>query len=232
MLTKALQSRWWFPVWWGPHVEPEGSRHNLLLANAMMVSGHIGTTLCEQTDTTENITFPVAKKCDIHSVLCLVATGGSSQPTDPGPTKQPRNTEPSKVTEGTKTTKTSTASTTRAATTSTRRPALEPSPTPGKLTFTNTSHKKTKETARCMRVLVVTELFSIKGASKELTHGLFTLPDSDLDSHSDLDSKPNDYIALCRSFHAAESDSDSNPDCQQQEWDRNQSLYTSPSSAV
>ena len=40
-----------------------------------------------------------------------------------------------------------------------------------------------------------------------LCYGLFTLPDSD----SYLDSKPNGYIAMCRSFHIARS----------QEWDWN-----------
>ena len=36
-------------------------------------------------------------------------------------------------------------------------------------------------------------------------YGLFTLPDLDSDSDSDLDSKPNGYIILCKSFHTARS---------------------------
>ena len=36
-------------------------------------------------------------------------------------------------------------------------------------------------------------------------NGLFTLPDSDSDSDSDFDSKPNGYIALCKSFRIAQS---------------------------
>ena len=32
-------------------------------------------------------------------------------------------------------------------------------------------------------------------------NGLFTLPDLDTDSNSDLESKPNGYVVLCRAFH-------------------------------
>ena len=39
----------------------------------------------------------------------------------------------------------------------------------------------------------------------EMSNGLFTLPDSDSGSDSDSDSKSNGYIALSRSFHAAQS---------------------------
>ena len=34
-------------------------------------------------------------------------------------------------------------------------------------------------------------------------HGSSTLPDSDMDTNSDSDSKPNSYIVLCRTFHIA-----------------------------
>ena len=33
----------------------------------------------------------------------------------------------------------------------------------------------------------------------------FTLPNSDTDTNSDSDSKPNGYIALCRTFHIAQN---------------------------
>ena len=58
--------------------------------------------------------------------------------------------------------------------------------------------------------------------------GSFTLMDWD----TDLESKTNGYIALCRSFHTAQSDSDSNPNFKLLEWDRNSSLYPSPSPAM
>ena len=44
--------------------------------------------------------------------------------------------------------------------------------------------------------------------------------------------KPNGYIALFRSFHAAKSDSDSKPNCKLQEWDQNPSPYPSLSPAM
>ena len=44
-------------------------------------------------------------------------------------------------------------------------------------------------------------------------NGLFTLLDSDSDC------KPNGYIELCRTFHTAELDSDSSPNCRVQELD-------------
>ena len=42
-------------------------------------------------------------------------------------------------------------------------------------------------------------------ADRFIKNDLFTLPDSDSDSDLDSDSKPNGYIALCRSFHTAQS---------------------------
>ena len=36
-------------------------------------------------------------------------------------------------------------------------------------------------------------------------NGSFTLPGSDSDSDSDCHSKPNGYIAVCRSFHTAQN---------------------------
>ena len=41
-------------------------------------------------------------------------------------------------------------------------------------------------------------------------NGLFTLPDSNSNSYSDSDSKPDGYIVLCRSFHIG-SDPDPDP---------------------
>ena len=52
--------------------------------------------------------------------------------------------------------------------------------------------------------------------NENVPYGLFTLPDSNTDSHSDC--KPNGYIVL---FHCMELDADSNPNCQPQEWDWN-----------
>ena len=45
---------------------------------------------------------------------------------------------------------------------------------------------------------------------------LFTLPDSDTDSNSDSDYKPNGYVTLCGMIHSycTESDSDSSPNYQ------------------
>ena len=34
-----------------------------------------------------------------------------------------------------------------------------------------------------------------------VSNDLFTLPDLGTDSNSDLDFKPNGYVALCRTFH-------------------------------
>ena len=45
-------------------------------------------------------------------------------------------------------------------------------------------------------------------------NGLFTSPDSDTDSNSDSDCKPNGYVVPCRTFSTAQSDSDSNPNYQ------------------
>ena len=43
-----------------------------------------------------------------------------------------------------------------------------------------------------------------------LSHGSFTLPETDLGTDSDFDSKRNDYIVLCRTFsHCTDSNSDS-----------------------
>ena len=38
-----------------------------------------------------------------------------------------------------------------------------------------------------------------------VTNGLYTFPDSDINSDSDLDCKPNGYIALGKMFHTAQS---------------------------
>ena len=38
-------------------------------------------------------------------------------------------------------------------------------------------------------------------------------PDSDIDSDSDLDYKPNSFIVLCRILHTTELYSDPNPNC-------------------
>ena len=46
----------------------------------------------------------------------------------------------------------------------------------------------------------------------------------DSDTYSDTDCKPNGYILLCFNFsHCTESDS--NPNCQLQEWDQNRNPY-------
>ena len=36
-----------------------------------------------------------------------------------------------------------------------------------------------------------------------LSYGLFTLMETDSDTDSDFDSKPDGYIVLCRNFHTA-----------------------------
>ena len=58
-------------------------------------------------------------------------------------------------------------------------------------------------------------------------NGLFALPDSDIDSDSDSNCKPNDYIVPCRTSHSVWSQIQTqNPNCQLQErdWSRNPDL--------
>ena len=61
-----------------------------------------------------------------------------------------------------------------------------------------------------------------------MNYSLFTFLDSDTDSDADLDYKPNSFIVLWRIFHTAELYSDSNPNCQLQEWYRNQDQNGNP----
>ena len=59
--------------------------------------------------------------------------------------------------------------------------------------------------------LIFCNLETHRVQEEQLSHyGLFTLPDTGSDSDSDLDSKPDGYIVLCRSFHIG-SDPDLDP---------------------
>ena len=99
------------------------------------------------------------------------------------------------------------------------------------ISYTDESHELLKTSIELRRQL--NEML-LQGAIMDLKengqfNGWFTFPDPDPDSYSDSDCKPNGCIVLCRTFHTAESVSDSNPNCWVQEWycnrDRNRNLH-------